>query len=294
MFQSNSFSPAFKSGALLFTYLEVWFCQLVNNQNERKTVMKKKLTRIKLVRQARMPVSIEMVLSAMPHTLPQVENGGIGLFDYLVGKGMVLGNKVPLEVMAKVAWLILYHANMAYGQSSRYFKFATLDEALLNNSTNENITPREEIKLPRGLKLRSKLFFALDLEVVTENDVSIGVKKNNGVVAGDKLLFTDAGPYRWVYAYERVSRHMGWYKNPRYKKNLLSNGRLLPTVCTFEPMEEAAFQTLFEKQPELFLNLMHRIYRQLVSHHCEVSRPANLVQSEAEEIFRILNKLSYH
>ncbi|MDD5165594.1 MAG: hypothetical protein PHG25_03640 [Candidatus Pacebacteria bacterium] len=254
--------------------------------------MKKKLTHIKLVRQARMPVSIEMMLSAMPHTLPQVENGGVGLFDYLAGKGMVLGNKVPLEVMAKIAWLILYHANMAYGQSSRYFKFATLDEALLNNSTNENITPREDVKLPRGLKLRSKLFFALDLEIVTENDVSIGVTKTNGVV-GDKLLFTDAGPYRWVYEYKRAPRHLGWHRNPRYKKNLLFCRRLLPTVCTFEPMDEAVFQALFEKRPELFLNLMHRIHRQLVSHHCEVSRPVNLVQSEAEEIFRILNKLSY-
>ena len=234
--------------------------------------------------------SEEHKLTCHRHTEVRPDNS-VGLLDYILGIGVVLGKKVPPDIMGKVTIAVLHHAKMGYLHCSQVIKLNSIDRELLNNPSSELLTPRDILNLPRGLQLKSKLYFSLEAKIHDGNDVFFS-GKNRKVHEGDYIILTEDGIYRWEYSYNR--KNIGfWARHPKYKKNLTSKTRFIPSVCRFTPMTSKEFEVLFTENPDLFLNLMHRIHQQVQNQKGEITRVHSHNTQEIGEIWNIISKLVY-
>lgn len=220
----------------------------------------------------------------------------VSLLDYILGNAWLLGKNVPPEIMAKVMVAILYHAKSGYNHLNRSIVFRTINQELLNNPGSERVTSPSDVKLPKGLRLRSKIFFSLEAKIQDENHVTFTATKVEKDKVGDFIVLTEDGVYRWLYSYVLVPEgHIrnALVSNLKYRKNLTSNVRYLPVTCSFTPMGQKDFEELFTVNPELFMNLAFRIHKQLQYQQSEMNRITMVFSEKISKLWRMLSVLSH-
>lgn len=224
-------------------------------------------------------------------SLKLTDAGDVSLLDYLSGRSFILGKSVPPAIMAKVTLVAFYHARMAFDALARDMKQNHIGY-LLNHPTSERVTPRNLTRFCKGLNSRNLLYMNLEAKVVDNSVASFVSAKRRGNVTGDEIVLTDSGVYRWIYEY-RPAKATELPVLRTFKKNLTSKPRSVPVKCDFSPMGQKEFQTLFEAQSDLFMNLIHRIYKQVECAQSNVNRISANMQDHKDSIWSIFSKLSY-
>jgi hypothetical protein len=235
----------------------------------------------------KMHKAIKEIFESEEHKFTTPKNMVFGLDDndrllaYIIGNEYVVIDTLPIEVLAKIAVVVFYHARMACGH--RIFVRKTIDEALLNHPTSNKVTPKGAAKMPKGLSPESKFYFEFANKHLDDDSVFAVRSKNAHSDSGEKIVVTEDGVYLWTYSYRRTPRMA-----EKFKKSLRSKVRFLPTECSFVKLDSKGFAELFGNNSRFALNLFHRVKETVIHEENDANRALNAITTEMDNLHKIL------
>lgn len=196
------------------------------------------------------------------------------MFSYLTGVDSVNFSQLSAETKAKLLAMLFYHARVSMTGVS--LKFKTLDELELNNDVSEHVTPHRILELAPGITPSSPVYFIRDIYPDDEGPYR----------AGDTMILTDTGLYRWVYTYKSKCSI-----SDKYPKNLRTRKRQIAVRSTFTAMGLLELEKLCSQYPKLPLYLIYSLRQTVENNIGESRRTISLLTDTVERINRVICKL---
>lgn len=200
------------------------------------------------------------------------------VFSYLMAHDYIPQSQISIRTYAMLIAVLSHKIYCAFQQRS--LRFPELGKDLFNSDSSELVTPPEVLKLPEGLSASSPIYFQFDL----------GTNAAKGdILAGDFLIISTGGMYRWIYSCSGRHPKTTWWKN--VPKRIVSKKRILVTESTFESVGIDGMLNLISQKKIEPLAFLYRLRDTLIVMDNEVSRVHGNIKSALEFAHGLLYRI---